>query len=424
MGRSKPKRRSEAEKCDDVICFFLMPRLSPSISQYNTSQVKQKAKTPLERMGCQQSKVQKSTKAEMMSSDTSSSIPSVAVSSRPPAECQGYPPPLLPDFGAASNFADVDFYIGEEERREQSTADSEERQPRLACTLTWCKGGLAGGTGSAAAGDGAAPAPTIDDVRRTNANNNTSSQRRPVIIVCHGFLSWRNQMLISHVAAGLAQKLNCHALRFDFRGNGHSGGRWCSAGFGEELCDLRTVVDYVRNELGCKVICIAGHSKGSAAVLRYALEQQESKNHDDGQNTFVPCFVNLSGRFVTPGEFDIKTRFSKEQCDELAKEGKFTMKTFGGKEVVVTQEDIDERSNASSAFVSEIRTSSVLTIHGSADTTVDIKNARKYECIPRHLLKIIEGGDHNFNGLKFVGEIVASIGEFIKKSSAVVDLHV
>jgi alpha/beta superfamily hydrolase len=229
-------------------------------------------------------------------------------------------------------------------------------------------------------------------------------------------------MLISHVAAGLAQKLNCHALRFDFRGNGHSGGRWRSAGFGEELCDLRTVVDYVRNELGCKVICIAGHSKGSAAVLRYALEQQEL-NHDDGQNTFVhvPCFVNLSGRFVTPGEFDIRTRFSKEQCNELAKEGKFTMKTFGGKEVVVTQEDVDERSNASSAFVSEIRTSSVLTIHGSADTTVDVENAKKYdECIPRHSLKIIEGGDHNFNGLKFVGEIVASIGEFINTSSAVV----
>ena len=97
------------------------------------------------------------------------------------------------------------------------------------------------------------------------------------------------------------------------------------------------------------------------------------------------------------------------------------MKTFGGKEVVVTQEDIDERSNASSAFVSEIRTSSVLTIHGSADITVDIKNARKYdECIPRHLLKIIEGGDHNFNGLKFVGEIVASIGEFIINTSSAV----
>ena len=365
--------------------------------------------------------MQKSTKAEMISSDTSSSIPSVAVSSRPPAECQGYPPPLLPDFGTASNFADVDFYIEEEEeRREQSTADSEERQPRLACTLTWCKDGPAGG--SAAAGDCAAPAPTIDDVQRTNANNNnTSSQRRPAIIICHGFLSWRNQMLISHVATGLAQKLNCHALRFDFRGNGHSGGRWRSAGFGGELCDLRTVVDYVRNELGCKVICIAGHSKGSAAVLRYALEQQELNHHDDGrQNAFVPCFVNLSGRFVIPGEFDIKTRFSKEQCDELAKEGKFRMKTFGGKEVVVTQEDIDERSNASSAFVSEIRTSSVLTIHGSADTTVDVENAKKYdEFIPRHTLKVIEGGDHNFNGLKFVGEIVASIGDFIKHTSSI-----
>ena len=346
------------------------------------------------------------------STSTSSSM------SRPPTECQGYPPPLLPDLSSTTCFRDVDFYIDGRE----SAADSQEEQPRLACTLTWCKGdgpdapGIAGDSVAASA---SAKEPTIDDIVHANANN--AGQRRPVIIVCHGFLSWRNQMLISHIAAGVAQKQNCHALRFDFRGNGHSGGVWRSAGFDGELCDLRRVVDFVRNELECEVLCIAGHSKGSSAVLRFALEQEQTGRQEvsSEDKRIVPCFVNLSGRFVIPGEFDVKTRFSKEQCDELDREGKFTTKSFGGKEVVVTREDIDERANASSAFVSEIRAASVLTVHGSADTAVDVENARRYdESISRHTLKIIEGGDHNFNGLKHVQAIVESIAEFIKSSSS------
>lgn len=351
------------------------------------------------------------TKAEKSADSSLSSPP---VQQRPPAECQGYPPPFLPDLSSTS-FCDVDFYIDGE------TADCSraEEQPRLACTLTWCKEGLDSADDSAKV----VPAPTIDDVKRANMNLPTS-EMRPVVIVCHGFLSWRNQMLISHIAAGVAQKLHCHALRFDFRGNGHSGGTWRSAGFDGELCDLRRVVDYVRS-LGCEVLCIAGHSKGSAAALRFALEQEEGEHHQDGNGekekraALVPCFVNLAGRFVVPGEFDIKTRFSKEQCDELAREGKFTMKTFGGRQVVVTHEDIDERANASSAFASEIRTSHVLTVHGSADTTVDVENAKRYdESISKHRLQIIEGADHNFNGLKHISAIVGSIVGFVEENSS------
>ena len=345
--------------------------------------------------------MKENTIAEKQSADSSSSIP--PVQQRPPAECRGYPPPLLPKFSSTS-FCDVDFYI-----------DGEEQQPRLACTLTWCKDdGLESADGSAKESE-----PTIDDVVRASANL-PSERRPPVVIVCHGFLSWRNQMLISHIAAGVAQRLNCHALRFDFRGNGHSGGAWRSAGFDGELCDLRRVVDYVRSKLGCDVLCIAGHSKGSAAVLRFALEQEQRDHCRDGdgeiekRTALVPCFVNLAGRFVIPGEFDVKTRFSKEQCEVLAKEGKFTMKLFGGREVVVTQEDIDERANASSAFVSQIRTSRVLTLHGTADTTVDVGSARRYDdSILKHTLKLIEEADHNFNGLKHINDIVGSIADFI-----------
>mmetsp|Transcript_36944 Transcript_36944/g.75313 ORF Transcript_36944/g.75313 Transcript_36944/m.75313 type:complete len:259 (+) Transcript_36944:270-1046(+) len=244
-----------------------------------------------------------------------------------------------------------------------------------------------------------------------------------VVIVCHGFLSWRNQMLISHVAAGIAMEMKCHALRFDFRGNGSSGGAWQSAGFQNELFDLERVVEFIRNDLGCEVECIVGHSKGSAAVLRFA--QQQGKN--DARITSstastasrtVPCFVNMAGRYTTPGDYDITTRFTKEQCNELKKSGKFTMDTFGGKQVVVTQQDIEERANLDASFVSQISHDlSVLTIHGSADKTVPVDDAYKYnEHIPSHTVKIIDDADHNFNGLKYTSNIVSCIAEFVRSA--------
>lgn len=228
-------------------------------------------------------------------------------------------------------------------------------------------------------------------------------------------------MLISHVAAGVAKEMKCHALRFDFRGNGSSGGTWQSAGFQNELFDLERVVEFIRNDLECKVACIIGHSKGSAAVLRFAQKQgkNDRRNTSSAASTSsstVPCFVNMAGRYVIPGDFDITTRFTKEQCNELKKRGKFTMYAFGGKKVVVTQQDIDERANFESSFVSQISHDvSVLTIHGSADKTVPVDSAYKYnEHIPLHTVKIIDDADHNFNGLKYSSNIVSCIVEFVQ----------
>lgn len=228
-------------------------------------------------------------------------------------------------------------------------------------------------------------------------------------------------MLISHVAAGVAKAMHCHALRFDFRGNGSSGGTWHSAGYDNEFCDLERVVNFVRKELGCKVTCIVGHSKGSAAVLRFA--QTQGKNGiscnggGDGTCSPVPCFVNMAGRYVTPGDFDIKTRFTEKQCNKLEKEGQFTLKTFGEKKAIVTRQDIDERANFDSSFVAEISPNvSVFTIHGSADAVVPVNNATKYDkSIRNHTVMIIDGADHNFNGLKYMKEIVLRIVEFVEK---------
>eukprot|EP00566_Odontella_aurita_P018128 CAMPEP_0113552476 /NCGR_PEP_ID=MMETSP0015_2-20120614/15088_1 /TAXON_ID=2838 /ORGANISM="Odontella" /LENGTH=325 /DNA_ID=CAMNT_0000453457 /DNA_START=196 /DNA_END=1174 /DNA_ORIENTATION=- /assembly_acc=CAM_ASM_000160 len=253
---------------------------------------------------------------------------------------------------------------------------------------------------------------------------------RAVAIICHGAFSWRNQMLIGNIASRLAARTGCHVLRFDFRGNGHSGGEWRHAGYDGEVEDLRRVVSFVRNVLGARVACILGHSKGSAAVLRFAWEQETentSSSHLSGQGMTssgkvekyldtVPCFVNLSGRCQTRGEFDPKTKFSREQLDALTQKGKFLGAEREGRRFEITQRDIEERIAFDMSSSSMIRSSAVLTIHGSDDTLVPPSNAYKYnDMIPRHELHIIETADHNFNGLRHIETITLTVSDFMRR---------
>jgi hypothetical protein len=72
---------------------------------------------------------------------------------------------------------------------------------------------------------------------------------KPVIIICHGSFSWRNQMLISNLASKLSIALDVHTLRFDFTGNGHSSGEWKFGNLEQDYQDLCHIVDFVCSSL-------------------------------------------------------------------------------------------------------------------------------------------------------------------------------
>jgi hypothetical protein len=55
---------------------------------------------------------------------------------------------------------------------------------------------------------------------------------------------------------------------FDFRANGIGSGRWVTLGF-KEATDVSVVVNFVKNQLKAKKICLWGRSMGGAACLFY-----------------------------------------------------------------------------------------------------------------------------------------------------------
>lgn len=225
-------------------------------------------------------------------------------------------------------------------------------------------------------------------------------------------------MLISNLASKLSTAMECHSLRFDFTGNGHSGGEWKYSDVAHEYEDLCKIVELVQTGLRCKVACVIGHSLASASIIQYtatntSLEQRGLK---------VACinYVNLAGHFYLPKWQRIP--FDNEDMIELREKGFFSLKhPFEQRRLTkfkVTKEQVELRSNRDSYNAvkhlhrknSKIR---ILTIHGSKDKMVHVDNAYKFDReIANHTLHILEGACHNFNGLKFHDWIVSVVSLF------------
>jgi len=257
---------------------------------------------------------------------------------------------------------------------------------------------------------------------------------KPVVIVCHGYNTWRSNMLIVNLAAALAEELQCHTLRFDFTGEGHSTGDWTGSNYDGELNDVRSVVDFVQNHLGLRVAGIVGHNKGTISVFRYLLEE-DKKAKESNKPSSVPCAVGLSGLFMTPDTPDQAIidwfLIDKEQQEELEKNGSFRYPTNPWKEEydpavgddreikgqlrkqVFTKEDLQTRVDMN--CVKDIK-SPILTIYGGKDDTLAKTSATKYRKVPPNSeQRVLENADHEFNGTEYTKELSAIISEFVKK---------
>jgi len=245
---------------------------------------------------------------------------------------------------------------------------------------------------------------------------NNIDRSKPIIIICHGLLSWRNQMLISNLASELSSSrdIEAHTLRFDFMASGHSSGIWKFANYLQDYRDLCRIVKFVQDDLQCTVACIIGHSQSAAAVIQYASEHDDDKQH---QHT---CYVNLAGRYLLPNDFDPGTVFDQQQCRELERQRFFNLIKRGesgmNRSLQVRQEDVNNRNAFDiSMKAKRIKRSRVLTIHGDADVTVPVQDAHKFEkAILNHTVLIFKGAGHNFNGLRFMVDLVPAISTFMQ----------
>ncbi|BAB32948.1 esterase/lipase/thioesterase family protein-like [Oryza sativa Japonica Group] len=221
-----------------------------------------------------------------------------------------------------------------------------------------------------------------------------------IVVLCHGFISTKNDSLILDLMAALTKK-GISVFRFDFSGNGESEGEFEYGNYRKEADDLHSVVSYLCKEK-YDVTAIVGHSKGGDVVTLYA------SIYDD-----VRLVINVSGRFDL--EKGIEERIGEGSIDRINKEGYLDVKDKSGNvQYRVTKESLMERLNTDIRAVSMSITKECrfFTVHGSADETIPVEDAYKFaKHIPNHKLQVIEGANHNYTAHR--EELADAVVDFI-----------
>lgn len=224
---------------------------------------------------------------------------------------------------------------------------------------------------------------------------------KELVILCHGFRSSKERIPMVNIA-GVLEKEGISAFRFDFSGNGESGGSFLYGNYWSEVDDLRVVVQHF-----CKVkrviTAIIGHSKGGNVVLLYA-----SKFRD------IHTVVNISGRFNL--QRGMEGRLGKDFIQRIKQNGFIDVKNKRGKlEYRVTEESLLDRltTDVHAACLLIPKDCRVLTVHGSMDEIVPPEDALEFaKVIVNHRLHIIQGADHEFT--KNQDELALILLDFVR----------
>ncbi|KAI8637892.1 protein-tyrosine phosphatase-like protein [Parasitella parasitica] len=207
-----------------------------------------------------------------------------------------------------------------------------------------------------------------------------------VVLIVHGILGHKDY-LFQRV---LSQTLPITSFRFDFRGNGESGGSPGYCNILEDAEDIHTVAKYFE-ELGYEIYAVIGHSRGALSAFKFATTCEKP----------LPIVVNLSGRYKMN---DNQLKTSRPEIGKALQEhGYFDWHVKQRDRIAtvkVTQPEVDKFYNWSNEHVSRMPLATcVLTCHGLKDKTVPPYNAAMFaNKIPNHTLVLLPEGDHNFRG--------------------------
>jgi len=133
--------------------------------------------------------------------------------------------------------------------------------------------------------------PGVDIVGLLHRKGNPGHGR--IALILHGLLAHKNQCY--HRA--LASALPIDSFRFDFRGNGDTGGDWTMGNLGNDVEDLSSVIRHLHRQLGYEVEMIVAHSRGSMVSWMYLSRSEADLRRDMGGNGYVDKFVAASGRW-------------------------------------------------------------------------------------------------------------------------------
>lgn len=201
----------------------------------------------------------------------------------------------------------------------------------------------------------------------------------PTVLLCHGMMSSKDGRKQVPFARALNER-GFSVLRFDFSFCGESEGRFEEITFSQEVDDLASAVNWVK-EQGGGPLGLLGSSMGGAVAVLYAKEDPA-----------IRALVTLAA-VARPGRLAHEMEALKRKLEEWKEEGH----RFGAEGDVGEAffEDAKAQDIPSAAAACQ---APILILHGEADEVVPVEEARllyEHANNPRDLL-IFPDADHRF----------------------------
>lgn len=219
------------------------------------------------------------------------------------------------------------------------------------------------------------------------------------VIFGHCFTCSRHTSILRETAGKLTER-GVAALRFDFSGNGQSGGDFINTAYTRHIEEMKQARRFL-SDRGISRLCLAGHSMG-AAVSILAGSRMEN----------IAGVCAFSGRL---GGLDPEGGFTPEQLLELRETGQVAFQSRGRRLVLPGAFFEDAaRYNIQSTIAS--LAPPLLIVHGDRDDIIPVWNARAAKAKnPRATLEIIVGADHMFTDAVLRGKVATLAAEWFQQ---------
>lgn len=230
----------------------------------------------------------------------------------------------------------------------------------------------------------------------------------PVVIVCHGFKSYRNQTHVKAISEEICKK-GLASLRFDFTNDpGESSLPFEDMTVSYELEVLDQAVRFIKEqkEIDPRKIGITGHSLGGLVVGWYAATHSE-----------IAAVVPLSAVY----NFEKTWRHEHGETIPEMKEKGFaqiysasldrTLKLNAGFYNDGLQYDMDK--------VIDGLNCPILVVGGMGDSAVTLDNAQNYydrAFSKQKELKVVKGADHNYSKPEHLDEVKETVAAWFAKT--------
>lgn len=230
-------------------------------------------------------------------------------------------------------------------------------------------------------------------------SNPTDSVGTPVAVLCHGFMTSKNNSTNTALEK-LLNDAGIATFRFDFFAHGESEGAFEEITVSEGVDDTVRAIDFLKS-LGYKTFGLHGGSYGGSTSLMTA-----SKTNDLSVLTLKAPVVNYADKEMEKG-------VNSEM--EAWKERGYKIRTNrAGQEFRINYTFVEDFDNNNGYEIVGQITVPTLIVHGDKDQSVPVEQSIKFDSLlSDSRLEIIEGASHFFEKPEEFEKMTNYIADFL-----------